>query len=70
MNIAECFFGLFRRAVNGVWHHISRKHANHYLHEMDWRWNRRKVVAAERVDAILSTFAPLLGWAALTVRAA
>lgn len=24
----EAFCGLFRRAVNGVWHHISREHAN------------------------------------------
>lgn len=70
VNTAEAFFGLFRRAVNGVWHHISRKHANRYLHEMEWRWNRRKVVAAERVDAILSAFAPPLGWTALTKRAA
>lgn len=70
MSTAEAFFGLFRPAVNGVWRHLSRTHANRYLNEMEWRWNYRKVVAGERVDAILSAFAPPLGWSALTERAA
>ena len=70
VNTAEAFFGLFRRAVNGVWHHISRKHANRYLHEMEWRWSRWNVVAAERVDDILAAFAPPLGWSVLTETAA
>lgn len=42
-NSAESFNGLFKRAIHGSWHHISREHINRYLDEQCFRWSHRKV---------------------------
>ena len=41
-NTAESFFGHFKRAVVGVWHHVSAKHLHRYACEHEFRWNRRR----------------------------
>jgi len=41
-NTAESFNGLFKRAILGSWHHISREHINRYLDEQCFRWTYRK----------------------------
>jgi transposase-like protein len=40
-NTVESAFSLFKRAVMGSWHKISRKHLSSYLREMSFRFNRR-----------------------------
>jgi len=40
-NTVESAFSLFKRAVTGSWHKISRKHLAAYLREMSFRFNRR-----------------------------
>jgi hypothetical protein len=45
VNTAESFFGLFKRAIIGVWHVISAKHLRRYGVEHEFRWNRETDVA-------------------------
>ena len=47
-NTAESFNGLFKRAIQGAWHHVSRQHIDRYLNEQTFRWNTRKLSDAER----------------------
>lgn len=47
-NTAECFNGLFKRSINGAWHHISCEHLDRYLHEQCFRWSNRKINDGER----------------------
>jgi len=52
-NTAESFNGLFKRAVMGSWHHISREHIDRYLDEQVFRWSHRKTTDTERTLAAL-----------------
>ena len=45
VNTVEGFFGLFKRAVVGVWHWISRKHLHRYASEHGFHCNHREDVA-------------------------
>lgn len=47
-NTAESFNGLFKRAIQGAWHHISRQHIDRYLDEATFRWGTRKMTDDER----------------------
>jgi transposase-like protein len=47
-NTAEAFNGLFKRSIQGSWHHISREHIGRYLDEQCFRWSNRKVNDGER----------------------
>lgn len=40
-NTIEGVFSLFKRAVIGQYHHVSRKHLDAYLDEFEFRFNRR-----------------------------
>ena len=42
-NSVEGYFGLLKRGINGVYHHVSREHLHRYLSEFDFRYNRRKI---------------------------
>jgi transposase-like protein len=41
-NTVENAFSLLKRGIIGSWHKISAKHLEAYLHEMTFRFNRRK----------------------------
>ncbi len=45
VNTVEGFFGLFKRAIVGVWHWISGKHLHRYAGEHGFRWNHREDIA-------------------------
>lgn len=47
-NTAGNFIGLFKRSVNGAWHHISEQHAQRFLDEATFRWGTRKLSDGER----------------------
>jgi transposase-like protein len=53
VNTAEGFFGLFKRALVGVWHQISVKHLHRYAAEHEFRWNRRRIDVADRIARCL-----------------
>ena len=44
----EGFFSILKRGINGVYHHVSRKHLDRYLSEFDFRYNGRKLSDGER----------------------
>ena len=41
VNTAEGFFGILKRGINGVYHHVGRGHLWRYLSEFDYRYNHR-----------------------------
>lgn len=47
-NTVEGYFSIFKRGINGVYHHVSRKHLHRYLSEFDYRYNEREVTDGER----------------------
>lgn len=47
-NTAESFFSLFKRAIVGAWHHISREHLARYANEFAFRWNTRHDTDGQR----------------------
>jgi transposase-like protein len=60
-NGIENVWGLFKRAVVGTFHHMSVKHLDAYLDELEWRFNNRenpylfrdtikKLIDSERIE--------------------
>jgi transposase-like protein len=43
VNMAEGFFSLLKRGINGVYHHVGRQHLGQYLSEFDFRYNTRSL---------------------------
>ncbi len=41
VNHCENYFSIFKRGVNGIYHHISQEHMPLYLAEFDFRYNNR-----------------------------
>jgi len=52
-NTVESFFSLFKRGVNGSFHHVSKQHLQRYSEEFAFRWNHRKDTDEERTIAAL-----------------
>ncbi len=50
-NTVEGYFSLFKRGVNGTFHHIGHQYMDQYLAEFDFRYNHRKVTDGERTLA-------------------
>ena len=63
-NTAESFFSLFKRAIIGAWHHISREHLPRYANEFAFRWNTRRDTDGQRLE----TFARWIDGKRLTYR--
>lgn len=55
-NTIEGYFSLLKRGINGVYHHVGRKHLQRYLGEFDFRYNNRKVTDGERALQALKGF--------------
>lgn len=55
-NTVEGYFSLLKRGINGVYHHVSRKHLHRYLGEFDFRYNGREVTDGERAQEALKGF--------------
>ncbi len=56
-NTVEGYFAILKRGVNGVYHHVSKKHLHRYLAEFDFRYNARKVTDGERAKEALDGIA-------------
>lgn len=52
-NTVEGYFSLFKRGVNGTFHHIGAHYMDQYLAEFDFRYNHREVTDGERTIAAL-----------------
>lgn len=66
INTLEGAWGLFKRQVFGIHHHVSPKHLGAYLAEMCYRYNRRDLEECERVDDLLGHVSGRLTYKALT----
>jgi transposase-like protein len=55
-NTVEGFFGLLKRGINGVYHHVSKEHLHRYLAEFDFRYNLRKIDDHERTIKAITGF--------------
>lgn len=52
-NMAESYFALLKRGVNGIFHHVSKQHLHRYCGEFSFRWNHRDITDGERtVEAV------------------
>lgn len=56
-NTVENYFSIFKRGVNGVYHHVSEAHLKRYLCEFDFRYNTREISDHERRDEALAGIA-------------
>jgi len=55
-NSVEGYFGLLKRGINGIYHHVGQQHLHRYLTEFDYRYNSRKETDSMRtVQALKST---------------
>ncbi len=41
-NSIESVWALFKRSLMGAFHHVSPKHLDRYLEELEWRFSNRK----------------------------
>lgn len=44
------YFATLKLGIDGIYHHVGRKHLNRYLAEFDFRYNSREVSDVERRD--------------------
>lgn len=49
-NAVEGYFSILKRGIDGVYHHVGRRHLNRYLSEFDFRYNNRTVSDTERTE--------------------
>lgn len=55
-NTVESYFGILKRGIAGVYHHVSEEHLQRYVDEFDFRFSNRKsrgVDDAARADLLL-----------------
>lgn len=55
-NTVEGYFATLKRGINGVYHHVGRKHLHRYLSEFDFRYNAREITDGERALEALKGF--------------
>jgi len=55
-NTVEGYFANLKRGINGVYHHVGRKHLHRYLGEFDFRYNHRETTDGERAEQALKGF--------------
>lgn len=55
-NTIEGYFATLKRGINGVYHHVGRKHLHRYLSEFDFRYNGRKDTDGQRAADALKGF--------------
>lgn len=52
-NTVEGYFGLLKRGINGVYHHVGSQHLAQYLGEFDFRYNTRDLTDGQRTVAAI-----------------
>lgn len=55
-NTVESYFGILKRGITGVYHHVSEEHLQRYVDEFDFRFTNRKALGvddAQRADLLL-----------------
>ena len=65
-NGIESVWALLKRQIVGIHHFVSSKHLGRYVDEMSWRFNRRDMEAADRMNDLFECLEGRLTWKALT----
>lgn len=52
-NTIEGFFGLLKRGINGVYHHVGKGHLGRYCDEFSFRYSNRKISDGARADMLV-----------------
>lgn len=65
-NGIENFWSQMKRGINGIYHHVSRKHVQRYADAFAFRFNTRGMGEGERFDRSLTACAGRLTYSALT----
>lgn len=65
-NSIESVWALLKRQIVGIHHFVSPKHLSRYVDEMSWRFNRRDLEAADRMNDLFGCLEGRLTWKALT----
>lgn len=52
-NTIENFWSVLKRGINGIYHQVSEKHLERYLHEFASRYNSRDINSFERFEKFL-----------------
>jgi transposase-like protein len=52
-NTVEGYFGIIKRGIYGVFHHVSQRYLGMYLKEFDFRYNVRPIADTDRVTLAL-----------------
>lgn len=55
-NTVEGFFGIMKRGINGVYHHVGKKHLHRYVAEYEFRYNARKINDGDRTELAIAGF--------------
>lgn len=55
VNVAEGFFSLLKRGINGTFHHVSKGHLGRYCDEFSFRYNLRTETDADRAVAAVQS---------------
>ena len=50
-NTVESFFGILKRGITGICHHVSEAHLHRYLAEFDFRYSNRIQARLRRFGA-------------------
>jgi len=53
-NGMESHWALFKRGIDGIYHHVSKKHLNRYTSEFSGRHNRRPMDTADQMNALVT----------------
>ena len=64
-NGVENFWSHFKRGINGIYYHVSRKHLQRYCDEYSYRFNSRDLTSCERFEHIMGKVEGRLTWKTL-----
>jgi transposase-like protein len=60
-NTIEGYFSIFKRGINGVYHHISEQHLKRYLAEFDFRYNERLALGVGDQERTIRALCGIVG---------
>lgn len=49
-NTVESYFGILKRGISGIYHHVSEEHLQRYVDEFDFRFTNRKSMGVDDVQ--------------------
>jgi hypothetical protein len=60
-NTIEGYFSIFKRGINGVYHHVSQQHLKRYLAEFDYRYNERSALGVNDAERMSKSIPGIVG---------